>query len=171
MSDMTSSVPASGASIPVAFPQLPVEKVWRNSAFSITLAWFGAIVVSLMELALVLLIFGLISDGSMSAAWKVAIAAIALFKAVHVLWKVSINYGRNSASFDTASVTFRSGAADPNPVRIPFANIDKITTMSGGTIAINDPDGLLYSFDAYSFFKPSRLAREISDRSGKRFSK
>lgn len=170
MSDMTSSLPG-GAAIPIATPQLPVEKVWRNSAVAIGLAWTGAILVSLLELALVLLIFGLISDDSFSAAWKVGIAALALFKAVHTLWRVALNYGRNTASFDAASVTFRNGADDPAPFQIPFNTIDKITTMSGSTIAINDPDGLVYSYDAYSYYKPERLAREISERSGKRFAK
>lgn len=165
MNDTTSSLPFPNA----AASPLPIERVWRNSGFWIATVTVTAVVMTLLEIGLVLAILGLLSNSETWSALKVGLTAVAILRLVFMLWKLASGYRRNSATFDAASVTFRKGADDASPVRIPFAKIDKITTWPGGAFAVQDPDGLIHSFNAYDFFKPARLAREISKRSGKRF--
>src|SRR5882724_365403 len=131
MNDITSSLP-----FPAALPQLPIERVWRNGKFWIATVYAAAVLMTLLEIGLILAVFGLLSDSETGAALKIGATAIVILRLVFMLWGLAGKYRKNTATFDAVSVTFHKGTDDAAPISVPFEKIDKISTWSGSTIAI-----------------------------------
>ncbi len=142
---------------------------WKNSTGLVGLIYFSAIVIFILSLMICLAAFGSLVPFKFSGLAQAVMlggTGLASFWGGVSVWKMGRRASLNTARFLPDGVHFYYGARETDLIR--WSDI-KYVGSQGGTVTIQAGPDRALSFDAYTFFMPSRLGRAIAAQAGKEF--
>ena len=174
-SEFPASGPGAGINSQIEFNRAtPV--VLRNSKILCWVTMTGSLVAAFMSVCMVLMVFSLIFPTSALDAdrgWgalRWGIAALAMGYMCPRLWSLGRAMGGYQVLLDARGVPFNLGTKK-NPADL-FLAWDKIAAIKFKRVAnvqqclVEGTDGSEARFSSYTFFRPKKIARMISERAG-----
>lgn len=147
-------------------PEQQVKR-WQNNRILLGFMFLTAGVLTLggafMIVAAIVTLFPFKME-NLGTAVSIGFAAGAIFITGFKLWRMTLKAARHRAIFENDGVHFFYGAKETDVIAWPDI---KEVTQGGGQIIINAGENRYLSFDAYSFFLPSRLGKAVAARAGK----